>query len=295
MSKVALKLENVHKIYRVTKEISVHALRGVNLEVKEEEIIVLMGPSGSGKSTLLQIVGTLDKPTKGRVIIGGIDVTDWNEKRLAYVRREKIGFVFQFFNLLTNLTAEENVMFPLLLSGKYNDEEARKKARLILSIVGLPEDRWRNIPRKLSGGQQQMVAIARAVANNPTYILADEPTGNLDVDSSTRFLEVVSWLNYIAGQTMIIVTHNPEVSRIAHRVLYIRDGILYQKAPKRFINVKAVRRTGEEKRRKELYKRLLDVEISSLRRRYTIGLIDTEEFQERKEEIENQMEKVMEK
>lgn len=267
MNEIIIELVNVKKIYTLTKEIQVHALRGVDLRVSRGELLIIMGPSGSGKTTLLQIIGTLDKPTSGRVIIDGIDVTDFNENQLARLRREKIGFVFQFFNLIPTLTAIENVMFPMLLAGKYTKEEALKRAQLLLTVVGLEKERWMNTPRKLSGGQQQKVAIARALANNPKYVLMDEPTGNLDVYSSAKVLDTVKWLNQFYGQTFIVVTHNPEVAEMGSRLIYIRDGRIME-SPKTLIRLDTLQLSKEEiKMRLEAQLDLLKIELSSAKRR----------------------------
>jgi len=267
MNEIIIELVDVKKIYTLTKEIQVHALRGVDLRVSRGELLIIMGPSGSGKTTLLQIIGTLDKPTSGRVIIDGIDVTDFNENQLARLRREKIGFVFQFFNLIPTLTAIENVMFPMLLAGKYTKEEALKRAQLLLTVVGLEKERWMNTPRKLSGGQQQKVAIARALANNPKYVLMDEPTGNLDVYSSAKVLDTVKWLNQFYGQTFIVVTHNPEVAEMGSRLIYIRDGRIMG-SPKTLIRLDTLQLSKEEiKMRLEAQLDLLKIELSSAKRR----------------------------
>ena len=267
MNEIIIELVDVKKNYTLTKEIQVHALRGVDLQVSRGELLIIMGPSGSGKTTLLQIIGTLDKPTSGRVIIDGIDVTDFNENQLARLRREKIGFVFQFFNLIPTLTAIENVMFPMLLAGKYTKEEALKRAQLLLTVVGLEKERWMNTPRKLSGGQQQKVAIARALANNPKYVLMDEPTGNLDVYSSAKVLDTVKWLNQFYGQTFIVVTHNPEVAEMGSRLIYIRDGRIMG-SPKTLIRLDTLQLSKEEiKMRLEAQLDLLKIELSSAKRR----------------------------
>ena len=267
MSEPVIKLIKVKKIYYLSKEIQVHALRGVDLEVDRGELLIIMGPSGSGKTTLLQIMGTLDKPTEGRVIVDGIDVTDFSERQLSKLRREKIGFVFQFFNLIPTLTAIENVMLPMLLAGKYTKDEALAKAKLLLTIVGLEESRWLNVPRKLSGGQQQKVAIARALANNPSYVLMDEPTGNLDVFSSVRVLDTVKWLNQFYGQTFIIVTHNPEVAEMGSRIVYIRDGKIME-TPKVLLRIESLRLPEEEvKERLKAQMELLKIELKSAKRR----------------------------
>ena len=199
----------------------VHALRGMDLTVGAGEFMSVMGPSGSGKSTLLNILGCLDRPTEGTVWLGGEEVTQVPRSRLPAIRREKIGFVFQQFNLLNHLTALENVMLPL----RYADtgrRAARKRAMGVLEQVGLA-DRAHHRPTELSGGQQQRVAIARALINRPAIVLADEPTGNLDSKSGDEILALMRALNE-AGQTFIIVTHDPRVAERTDRTIYLRDG-----------------------------------------------------------------------
>jgi len=167
-------------------------------------------------------------------MVDGVDVTRLSENELSIFRKNKIGFVFQFFNLLRNLSALENVMLPMLLSKRYTVKEARLKALHLLKLVGFPEDRLRNPPSKLSGGEQQRVAIARALANNPAYILADEPTGNLDVSSSAEIIAIFKLLNSF-GNTIIIVTHNVELARITNRILFMNDGRIFEEAPRSFL------------------------------------------------------------
>jgi len=255
----ALKLVDVWKIYRQgSTEYAV--LKGVNLTVERGELLVVMGPSGSGKTTLLTIAGTLDRPSRGRVYIGGYDVTDLNEERLAEFRSTRVGFVFQSYNLLRNYTALENVMLPMIFSGRYTREEARKRAYELLKIIGL-EEHAHKFPRQLSGGQQQRVAIARALANDPEIVLMDEPTGNLDVKSSAEVMGLVKWLNEVFGQTFMIVTHNPELAELASRVVYIRDGILYDEPPKNLLNIKIM----EEICREDYAARLRETQIKLLR------------------------------
>jgi putative ABC transport system ATP-binding protein len=217
------------------RDIEVKALKNVSLRIEKGDFVSIIGPSGSGKSTLLHIAGTLDKPTSGKVLIDGVDVTGLSENQLSVFRKNKIGFVFQFFNLLTNLSALENVMLPMLLSKRYTAKEARLKALYLLRLVGFQEDRLKNTPNRLSGGQQQKVAIARALANNPAYILADEPTGNLDVSSSAEIVTILRLLNRF-GNTIIIVTHNVELTKVTNRVLFMNDGHIYEEAPRSFLD-----------------------------------------------------------
>jgi len=229
VSEEALSLKNIWKIYRTQSE-EVEVLKGVDLSIADGELAVIMGPSGSGKSTLLSIAGGLDKPSKGRVIVGGVDITDMSEEELAKVRARKIGFVFQSFNLIRNLTALENVMTPLVFTGLYSWRDAAEVAKRMLEVVGL-KGHEHKFPGQLSGGQQQRVAIARALAPGPDVVLMDEPTGSLDVDTAVRVLSLVKWLNEVFGQTIIIVTHNPEISQLATRTFYIRGGKILEQPP----------------------------------------------------------------
>jgi len=213
---------NLKKTYMLGK-VPVHALRGVNLKVYPGDFIAVLGPSGSGKSTLLNLIGALDKPTEGEVIIDGIDISTLNEDQLAELRR-KIGFVFQFFNLIPRLSALENVELPLAIAGVVKSER-RKRAMELLKIVGL-EDRMKHKPTELSGGEQQRVAIARALVNNPRYLLMDEPTGNIDSKTAAEIMKLVKKLNEEEGVTIILVTHNQFVANQAKRVVHIVDGVL---------------------------------------------------------------------
>ncbi|MHA1722573.1 MAG: ABC transporter ATP-binding protein [Candidatus Baldrarchaeia archaeon] len=213
---------NLKKTYMLGK-VPVHALRGVNLKVYPGDFIAVLGPSGSGKSTLLNLIGALDKPTEGEVIIDGIDISTLDDDQLAELRR-KIGFVFQFFNLIPRLSALENVELPLAIAG-VRKSERRKRAMELLKIVGL-EDRMKHKPTELSGGEQQRVAIARALINNPRYLLMDEPTGNIDSKTAAEIMKLVKRLNEEEGVTIILVTHNQFVANQAKRVVYIVDGIL---------------------------------------------------------------------
>ncbi len=218
-----IKLENVHKIYKLGKA-KVVALRGINLKIESGDYISIMGPSGSGKSTLMNIIGGLDRPTKGRVYIDGRDISRLSDRELAKIRLKKIGFVFQQFNLIPTLTALENVALPMWFAG-VNRRKRIKRAKELLRMVGL-EGREHHKPRELSGGEQQRVAIARALANNPEVILADEPTGNLDTKTGRKIIEILEKLNKEEGKTLVIVTHDPEIGKRAKRQLKIRDGII---------------------------------------------------------------------
>ncbi|RLE63557.1 MAG: ABC transporter ATP-binding protein [Thermoprotei archaeon] len=277
MSRYILELKDVHKIYEVSREVKVHALKGVNLRVKEGEILIVMGPSGSGKSTLLNIIGTLDKPTSGRVIIDGVDITDLSERELVKFRLRKIGFVFQMYNLLSSLTSLENVMLPIIISGHLSESEAKSRAETLLNIVGL-SDKLNARPIQLSGGQQQRVAIARALANDPAIVLADEPTGNIDVVSTVTILKLIKSINKFLGTTFIIVTHNPDVALIGSRIVNIRDGILYEHGKVPHITIDEA---FDDIEMLELQLRFLKEELKSLSKMYRDGKIRKEEYLER--------------
>ena len=209
------------KVYRMGLT-EIHALKNVNLKVYRGEMVAVVGPSGSGKTTLLNLIGTLDKPTSGKIYIDGEDITTKSEKELTLLRRRKIGFVFQFYNLIPVLTAYENVELPLLISG-VPKKEREKRVRKLLEMVGL-EDRMNHRPDELSGGEQQRVAIARALVNNPSIILADEPTGDLDTETGLMVVQLMRKLAKEEDSTVIMVTHDPQISEIADRIIYLRDG-----------------------------------------------------------------------
>ncbi len=207
-----------------TGNVAVHALQGINLRVKPGEFMAIMGPSGSGKSTLMNILGCLDRPTSGVYVLDGEDVSRLSKNELARVRNRKIGFIFQSYNLLPRLSAAKNVMLPMLYDGDNRQPEGQQAERAITALesVGLG-DRVRHRPNELSGGQQQRVAIARALINNPSIILADEPTGNLDTHSSEEILDLIHHL-HDQGATIVMVTHEPGIADHAGRVIFLRDG-----------------------------------------------------------------------
>lgn len=218
--KSLVRLENVSKIYQLG-EITVPALKKASLEIKKGEFVAIMGPSGSGKSTLMHIAGCLDTPSSGKVFLEGKKVSDLSEAELAKIRNEKIGFVFQTFNLVPRTTALDNVCLPLVYKGLSLDER-RKKAMSVLKDMGL-EKRVLHFPNQLSGGEQQRVAIARALVNNPAIILADEPTGNLDTKAGTEIMKILRQLNQ-KGNTVVVVTHEAHIAKFAKRTIKIRDG-----------------------------------------------------------------------
>lgn len=214
-----LKVEGLYKTYG-KGETAVEALKNINFTVAEGEFVAIVGPSGSGKSTLLHLIGGVDKPTKGKVILDGIDIYRLKEKQLSILRRRKIGFVFQFYNLIPVLTAEENILMPLLLDGKKEDSNYINE---IIEILGL-KDRMNHLPSQLSGGQQQRVSIGRALANKPSIILADEPTGNLDSKNSKEIIELLKYSVKKYHQTLIVITHDLNIASMADRVIGIKDG-----------------------------------------------------------------------
>jgi putative ABC transport system ATP-binding protein len=205
---------------------TVHALRGVDLDIYAGEMVSIVGPSGSGKSTLLGLIGGLDTPTRGTIEIDGVDITRMNEDQLTEIRNEKIGFIFQFFNLIPTLTALENVALPIQFA-RHRNFNADKRAKELLTTLGL-SDRMHHRPSELSGGQQQRVAIARALANNPPLLLADEPTGNLDTESGTMVLETLKQIQHDSGTTVVIVTHDPDLAEFADRIVTLVDGEIVQ-------------------------------------------------------------------
>ncbi len=228
MSTPVIELIGIEKVYN-TGAIRVHALRNVNLSVGHGEFVAIMGTSGSGKSTLMNILGCLDRPTAGQYLLEGVNVSHLDKDQRADVRNRRLGFVFQGFNLLRRTTALENVELPLIYSGVPAAERARR-SRVALSIVGLAH-RAENHPSQLSGGQQQRVAIARALVNNPSLLLADEPTGNLDTRTSLDVMGVFQRLNRENGITIVLVTHEPDIAEFADRVVTVRDGRVVSDRP----------------------------------------------------------------
>ena len=214
-------LDHVHKIYKMG-DVEIHALRGVSLQIDKGEFVAIMGASGSGKSTMMNIVGCLDRPSKGRYFLEGQDVSGLSKDERADIRNRKIGFVFQGFNLLARTSALENVELPMLYLGVKHADRIRR-AKEALELVGLGQ-RLNNMPNQLSGGQQQRVAIARALVNDPSIILADEPTGNLDSRTSIEVMDVFQYLNREQGITIALVTHEPDIAQYATRVVVFKDG-----------------------------------------------------------------------
>jgi len=218
-------LEDVHKVYKMG-EVEVEALPDVYLKIRRGEFLAVLGPSGSGKTTLLNLLGGIDAPTSGQLIIDGVDISRFNQRELTLFRREKIGFIFQFFNLIPTLTAKENVEFALELSAR-DGAPSGKSAVDLLTKVGLGE-RLDHFPAQLSGGEQQRVAVARALAKDPVMILGDEPTGNLDFRTGKLVLKTLKEVNEESGTTIIVVTHNMPIAQIADRVLHLRDGAIVE-------------------------------------------------------------------
>jgi putative ABC transport system ATP-binding protein len=218
-----IRIESIYKTYDLG-EVQVQALRGVSLEIYPREFVAVMGASGSGKSTLMNIIGCLDKPTRGRYLLDGKDVSGLTKSELAKIRNQRIGFVFQQFNLLSRTSALENVELPTIYAG-VPIEERERRAQEALNLVGLA-DRAGHFPSQLSGGQQQRVAIARALVNSPSLLLADEPTGNLDSRTSVEIMDILQKLNDEHGLTVVMVTHEPDIAQFAKRALEFRDGKL---------------------------------------------------------------------
>ena len=216
-----IRLEEVWKTYKMG-EVEVNALRGVNLDIKKGEFVSIMGPSGSGKSTAVNMIGCLDIPSKGRIMLEHHDISHLEESNLAQIRGKKIGFIFQQFNLINTLTALENVMLPMTFQGVERTER-EKRAKELLELVGLTE-RMNHRPTELSGGQQQRVAIARSLSNDPEVLLADEPTGNLDSTTGKIVIEFLTKLNKEKKKTIIMVTHDENLAKYATRIEYLKDG-----------------------------------------------------------------------
>jgi putative ABC transport system ATP-binding protein len=225
MDHPVIETRQLTKVYRMG-EFEVHALNGIDLRIEPGEFVAVMGPSGSGKSTLMNILGCLDRPTSGTYLLDGEDVSQMDKDELALIRNQRLGFIFQSYNLLSRTTALKNVMLPLLYAGehKLHRDEREERARLALEAVGLG-DRMDHEPQELSGGQRQRVAIARALVNDPVLILADEPTGNLDSRSGEEIMEIMHEL-HARGRTIVMVTHESEIAAHTQRAIHMRDGLV---------------------------------------------------------------------
>jgi putative ABC transport system ATP-binding protein len=218
----AVLLDNVKKVYPGAA--GTVALNGVNMKIEEGEFISIVGPSGSGKTTLLSVIGTLDKPTSGRILIGGRDITGMDDNELSIIRNVHIGFIFQSYNLINRLSAIENVALPLVVRGVGSGERERLALKA-LSNVGL-ESKARSKPSQMSGGEQQRVAIARALVTNPTIILADEPTGNLDSKNADNIMRLLTDINKTMNKTIIMVTHNIDLAKMTKKIIRLKDGVI---------------------------------------------------------------------
>ncbi|HPC37954.1 MAG TPA: ABC transporter ATP-binding protein [Exilispira sp.] len=217
-----VELLSVKKVYMLDKT-EVHALRGVNIAIKEGEFVCIAGPSGSGKTTILNLIGCIDKPTEGTVLIDNEDVSKFDDKKLTNYRLNKLGFIFQSFNLIPVLNVYENIEFPLLLQKNISKDERKERVMKLIKEVGL-EDRIKNKPSELSGGQRQRVAIARALVTKPVIVLADEPTANLDSETGDKIISLMKEINEIEKTTFIFSTHDPDIMKHAQRVIRIHDG-----------------------------------------------------------------------
>jgi putative ABC transport system ATP-binding protein len=238
-----VRTKEVRKVYQMGK-VEVEALRGINLEVRTGEYLSIMGPSGSGKTTLFNMIGALDKPSTGRVYINDVDVAQLDAYELAWLRCRMIGYVFQTFNIIPVMTALENVTLPMIFAGMNNDE-SRDKGMALLAKVGLQE-RWNHKPFELSGGQQQRVAIARALANDPDIILADEPTGNLDLSTGREIIQLLREMNTSEGVTIITATHDIKMLSVSDRVVRVRDGRIDRIEERADLDIKVGSIDGEE-------------------------------------------------
>lgn len=221
-----IEISHVTKIYR-SGNVETEALKDVSFNIADGEFVAIMGPSGSGKSTLMHIIGALDTPTSGRYFLDQEDVSELSDDELARIRSQKIGFVFQSFNLLARATVLRNVMLPLFYS-EVSQKSREERVKHALTLAGLAEDRWHHLSNQLSGGQMQRVAIARALVNNPTIVLADEPTGNLDTKTGEIVLDTFQQLHKKEARTIILITHEPYVAEHAERIIHIRDGCIVE-------------------------------------------------------------------
>ncbi len=221
-NKFVIDIQKITKKYFMGSENELTVLKGIDLQVKSGEFVALVGASGSGKSTLMNIIGTLDKPTEGKYLLDGENIHDFSDNKVSELRNQKIGFVFQNFNLISRMTALKNVELPMIYAG-VSKKERQKRAMELLEMVGM-ENRIKHLPNELSGGQKQRVAIARAMVNNPSIILADEPTGALDSKSGKAVVDIFNDLNQNQKKTIIMVTHSQEVANIAQRIITISDG-----------------------------------------------------------------------
>ena len=219
---ILIDIQNIKKTYIIGDQM-VHALRSVDLKIYKGDYVALMGPSGSGKSTLMNMIGCLDSPTEGKYILNGKDVSDMSDDELAEIRNVEIGFVFQTFNLIPRLSALENVALPLIYAG-WSKSKRIERAKHVLESVGLG-DRMEHKPNELSGGQRQRVAVARALVNNPSLILADEPTGNLDSKTSIEIMALFEEI-HSKGNTIVLVTHEPDIANHTHRIVRLKDGVV---------------------------------------------------------------------
>jgi putative ABC transport system ATP-binding protein len=247
-SRDVIVIKNLYKTYSRSAEVVVHAINGVSLSIKKGEFVSIMGPSGSGKSTFMNVLGFLDSPTSGMYLLDGIDGSKLSENEKAEIRNRKIGFVFQGFNLLPRTSAIENVELPIYYQGDIKPEEMQNKAKDMLGLVGL-SGREHHTPNRLSGGEQQRVAIARALVNDPSIILADEPTGNLDTKNTNSIMDLFSRLNKQKGLTIILVTHEPEVAEYSDRCVVFRDGHIIKDA-----KMKKKKVSGYQKKDQDLIK-----------------------------------------
>ncbi|MDM8518451.1 ABC transporter ATP-binding protein [Anaerolineales bacterium HSG6] len=235
MSEFIIHVENIHKSYLMGKE-AVSALRGVSLNVTRGEMICLMGPSGSGKTTLLNLLGGLDEPGRGHISIDGQNVVAMSEEEMARLRLQKLGFIFQTFNLLSNFTAFENIEAPIVLQGKLKRKARRARVKMLLEQVGLG-DRMDHYPSELSGGQQQRVAVARALANDPPIIIGDEMTGDLDSKTGFEVMTLIRELNQTQYKTVIFVTHDPRMADFSDRTIHMLDGVIHNEVRQNDIRI----------------------------------------------------------